>query len=99
MKLKKVSYDNSYICYSASLDNKITVSAGKSQISILLFINGTVKSASREINLSYDDFTMSQRIQFFENVSKDIVNKYYQIEEMTKMNIEIYQQMEEGMFK
>ena len=40
---------------------------------------------------------MSQQIHFFENVSKDIVNKYYQIEEMTKMNIEIYQQIEEGM--
>ena len=97
LKLKEVGYDSSYICYSASLDNKITVSAGQSQISILFFVNSIVISASKDIILSYDDFTMSQQIHFFENVSKDIVNKYYQIEEMTKMNIEIYQQIEEGM--
>ena len=94
-----MSHDQSYISYSASLDNKITLSAGTAHISILLISNNIVKSASKEIILDYSDFTMAKEIQFFERVSKDIMNKYYQIEEMTKMNIEIYQQIEEGMYK
>ena len=99
LKLVKVGEDRNYASYSASLDNKVTVSAGKAKLSILLIANNIVHSKSVEMYLNYSEFTMAKQIQFFENVSKDIVNKYYQMEEMTKMNIEIYQQIEEGLLK
>ena len=82
-----------------SLTNSIAVATGKSQISIMIIENQVVKSQSAELNLVYDNFTLAQRIQLFDAVSKDSARKYYQIEQMTQMNIDICQQIEEGMFK
>jgi hypothetical protein len=42
---------------------------------------------------------MAQQIKLTDGISKDIAKKYHQIYEMTQMNIDIYQSIEEGIFK
>ncbi len=100
LKLNKVAEDRTYASFSVSLDNKITVSMGECQISILLIENHVAKNSQViNLNLTYDNFTLSQRIQWFDSISKDVAKKLYQIEQMTQMNIDIYQQIEEEIFK
>ena len=99
LKLKQTSMDKTYISFSTSLDNKIVVKNGQSELSVLFFNNDLFKSQTISLNLAYDNFSIAKQIYLIELLSKDIVKKHYQIEEMTKMNIDIYQQLEEGMRK
>lgn len=99
LKLKQTSMDKTYISFSASLDNKIVVKNGQSELSILFFNNDLFKSQKINLNLAYDNFSIAKQIYLIELLSKNIEKKYYQIEEMTKMNIDIYQQIEEGINK
>lgn len=87
----------SHNVYSVSLQNIISTNAGKVQLTLLFILdNGTITTASADnILLSYNNFNIAQAMQLIENLSEDIANKYFLIEEMTKLNIEMYQSIEE----
>lgn len=99
VKLKQTGGDRIYNTFSASLDNSITLKHGKSKLSVLLIEDDILHSQSCELYLNYDNFTMAQQIKLIDGISKDIAKKYHQIYEMTQMNIDIYQSIEEGIFK
>ena len=99
VKLKQTGGDRIYNTFAASLDNSITLKHGKSKLSILLIEDNILHSQSCEIYLDYDNFTMAQQIKLIDDITKDIAKKYHQIYEMTQMNIDIYQSIEEGIFK
>ena len=97
--LKQTGGDRIYNTFAASLDNSITLKHGKSKLSILLIEDNILHSQSCEIYLDYDNFTMAQQIKLIDDITKDITKKYHQIYEMPQMNIDIYQSIEEGIFK
>lgn len=99
VKLQQTGGDRIYNTFVASLDNSIILKHGKSKISILLIEDNILHSQSCELYLDYDNFTMAQQIKLIDGISKDIAKKYHQIYEMTQMNIDIYQSIEEGVFK
>lgn len=99
LKLELKSKDSNYNLYSVSLCNTITVTEGKSSLVVLLIDSKIMHSASVEIVLNYDNYTLGQKVYLIDELSRDIVKKYQQVEQMTKMNIDIYQSIEEGAFK
>ena len=99
LKLELKSKDSNYNLYSVSLCNTITVAEGKSSLVVLLIDSKIMHSASVEIVLNYDNYTLGQKVYLIDELSRDIVKKYQQVEQMTKMNIDIYQSIEEGAFK
>ena len=99
LKLELKNKDSNYNLYSVSLCNTITITEGISSLVVLLIDSKIMHSASVDIILNYDNFTLGQKIYLIDELSKDIVRKYQQVEQMTKMNIDIYQSIEEGAFK
>ncbi len=68
-------------------------------LSILLIENNIVRSKQCDMFLAYDNYEIAQQIKVLKEVSEDIAKKYQQIYEMTQMNIDICQSIEEGAFK
>lgn len=99
LKLKQSGADRIYNIYSVSLDNNIVLKHGKAILSVLLIEEQILHSRSCEIYLDYENFTAAQQIKLIQDISDDIAKKYRQIFEMTQMNIDIYQSIEEGVFK
>lgn len=99
LKLELKNKDSNYNLYSVSLHNTVTIAEGISSLVVLLIDSKIMHSASVNIVLNYDNFTLGQKIYLIDELSKDIVRKYQQVEQMTKMNIDIYQSIEEGAFK
>lgn len=99
LKLKQSGADRIYNIYSVSLDNNIVLKHGKAILSVLLIEEQILHSRSCEIYLDYENFTVAQQIKLIQDISDDIAKKYRQIFEMTQMNIDIYQSIEEGVFK
>ena len=99
LKLELKNKDSNNNLYSGSLCNTITITEGISSLVVLLIDSKIMYSASVDIILNYDNFTLGQKIYLIDELSKDIVRKYQQVEQMTKMNIDIYQSIEEGAFK
>ena len=95
-KLTKENFDRYYNIYSVSLANTICVEAGESTITLLLIGKDSIKSAKESnINISYNNFTIGRQIQFIEEFTKEIRRACSQVEEMTRMNIQIHQEIEE----
>ena len=97
LKLQQIGGDRIYNIYSVSLDNAIVVNNGKAVLSVLLMGNKIVNSQSIELILEYDNLKTAQQIQLIEELSKDIAKKYHQIQEMTKINIDICKDIEGGL--
>lgn len=96
LKLTKGSLDRYYNIYSVSLANTVCVETGESTITLLLISKNAVKTAKESnIYITYDNFTVGKQIQLIEDFTREIRNSCYQIEEMTKMNIQIHQEIEE----
>ena len=96
LKLTKGSLARYYNIYSVSLANTVCVEAGESTITLLLISKNTVKTAKESnIYITYDNFTVSRQIQFMEDFTKEIRKSCHQVEEMTKMNIQIHLEIEE----
>lgn len=96
LKLTKGSLDRYYNIYSVSLANTVCVEAGESTITLLLISKNAVKTAKESnIYITYDNFTTGRQIQFMEEFTKEIRRACAQVEEMTRMNIQIHQEIEE----
>lgn len=96
LKLTQISTDRNYIIYSVSLENSIAVKEGLSAMTLMLLERNLFKSVSSSIILKYDNFILGKQINIIENLSKQVMLMYTKIEELTKMNIEIYKEIEEA---
>lgn len=99
LKLAYQGMEANYNLYSVSLTNTITISAGAAALVVMLIDSRIMHSSSVNIVLNYDNFTLGQQIYLIDALSRDIIKKHKQVEEMTKLNISIYQSIEEGAFK
>ncbi len=94
LKMTKTQSGHAYNIYSVSLDNAIKVIDGKSSIIVLILTNDFMRSGASEISLSYQSFKEGIKLNLIENFSHYLSTVYNQIQELTKMNIDIYKSIE-----
>ncbi len=97
LKLTKSGMDKNYIIYSVSIDSGFSAKNGYIDMSILTLENDIIKTSPKtQISLNFDNFMIAKRISILDEVSRNLASTYQKIEELTKMNIEIYQNIEEA---
>lgn len=97
LKLTKCGMDKNYIIYSVSIDSGFSAKNGYIDISVLTLENDIIKTSPKtQISLNFDNFMIAKRTSLLDEVSRNLASTYQKIEELTKMNIEIYQNIEEA---
>ena len=97
LKLTKNGMDKNYIIYSVSIDSDISAKNGYIDMSVLTLEDDIIKTSPKtQISLNFDNFMIAKRTAILDEVSRNLASTYQKIEELTKMNIEIYQNIEEA---
>lgn len=98
IKLVSTSSDSKfYYCYKFSDSQPISHQSGK----LTLFLFGvyedksTIISDEFNINLNVENFNITSQLYALSQISSEIANYYNKIEQLTKMNIELYRDMQE----
>lgn len=92
----KVKHEDKYDVYQIRLDNSIFTNKGWSNLSFLILDNDRyLASPGQEIYLVYDNFSAANTLYLKEQLSKEVASICKKIEEMTKMNIQIYKDIKE----
>lgn len=92
----KIKQEQNYDTYQVSLENFISTEKGSSKISFLIIRDRIVTSSiSTDILLAYDDFSAANKLYLMNELSEEISLMCKRIEEMTKMNIQLYHDMRE----
>ena len=100
IKLAAVGADNNYNIFSVALANSILVMAGPSVISLLLITDDTFTfSNSQFLLLDFEKYNIAHQISLIEDLSKNLITTYKKIEQLTNINIDIYENIEEVMNK
>ena len=100
IKLSLMSKDNNYFMYMVAPDASISVENGRSVISLIgIADNSFVFSNSYPISLNFDNYQLGNQLYLIEDLSKNLILTYKQIEELTKINIEIYQEIQKEVSK
>ena len=94
LKLAQIQTGHAYNIYSVSLDNVISVTDGLSSIIVMVINNDIMRSAASEIILNYENFQNGIELSSLEKFSYSLAETYTKIQELTKMNIEIYETIE-----
>lgn len=89
------STDRSYNIYSVSLKNSIIVKEGVTSLVLMILTNDIFKTSAVEIKIGYENFKIAQKANMLDELSRNLSLTYKKIEELTKMNIEIYKNIEE----
>ena len=97
LKLAKSGMDKNYIIYSVSIDSGLSAKNGYIDMSVLTLENDIIKTSPKiQISLNFDNFMIAKRTSILDEISRNLASTYQKIEELTKMNIEIYQNIEEA---
>ena len=97
LKLTKSGMDKNYIIYSVSIDSGLSAKNGYIDMSVLTLENDIIKTSPKiQISLNFDNFMIAKRTSILDEISRNLASTYQKIEELTKMNIEIYQNIEEA---
>ena len=99
LKMTKTQNGHAYNIYSVSLENSISVIGGLSSIIVIVITNDIMRSAAAEIILNYENFEKGIELNSLEKFSYQLAETYNKIQELTKMNIEIYETIEEAIKK
>lgn len=100
IKLSQTQVDKNYNIFSVALSNSIAIAEGQLTIAILGIDNSKIFSSEAvSLHLSFENYNIGHQIQMIDQLSKEVILAYRKIEELTKMNIEIYEAIEQEVFK
>lgn len=100
IKLSQTQVDKNYNIFSVALSNSIAIVEGQLTIAILGMDNSKIFSSEAvSLHLSFENYNIGHQIQMIDQLSKEVILAYRKIEELTKMNIEIYEAIEQEVFK
>ena len=86
--------DNNYIIYTVAPEASILIENGKCDIIIIgISENNLIFSNSQNLSLSFDNFQLGSQLCLIDELSRNVMTAYTQIEELTKMNIDLYQEI------
>lgn len=91
--MKTSIQDKNYDIYNVKLTN-ISFSNGLTQLSLVNFDTNEY-SQSESVNLIFDEFNYLANAKMLADIATDLSAKYEQINEMTKLNIDIYKNIKE----
>lgn len=97
VKLELREIATNYRIFSVPLDRSINLENGISTIRLICLDDTEVSISKNDltINISVDNYNLGNQLSVIEDLSKDITRKYQKIMELTQMNINIYQDMQE----
>lgn len=98
LKLTQRGSDQSYNVFGVSVEQTIAADAGDCSIALINVEDDFIFSNPQKISLDFDDYKIGNQLYLIEELSKNVILTYKQIEELTKMNIEIYQSIKGGDF-
>jgi hypothetical protein len=100
LKLVPVDSDKNYYIYAVAPEASLSIEDHNCIIAIIgILENNFVFSNSQLISLSFDNFQIGSKLCLIDELSKNVIVTYKQIEELTKMNIELYQEIKKEAHK
>lgn len=97
LRLSHFKNDKVYNVYAVDISNTISLKAGAASIALLILSNNIEISDSQEMLLDFSNFNIGKQISLVEGFNRNLIAMYEKIEKMTKMNIELYQDIEEAL--
>ena len=97
LRLSHFKNDKVYNVYAVDISNTISLKAGATSIALLILSNNIEVSESQEMLLDFSNFNIGKQISLVEGFNRNLIAMYEKIEKMTKMNIELYQDIEEAL--
>lgn len=97
LRLSHFKNDKVYNVYAVDISNTISLKAGAASIALLILSNNIEVSDSQEMLLDFSNFNIGKQISLVEGFNRNLIAMYEKIEKMTKMNIELYQDIEEAL--
>lgn len=97
LRLSQYKNDKVYNVYAVDVSNTISLRAGAASIALLILSNNIEVSDSQEMLLDFSNFNIGKQISLVEGFNRNLITMYEKIEKMTKMNIELYQDIEEAL--
>ena len=97
LKLSKSdSNDKHYNIYKVSLDNFIACENGNMQLSIIFIENNLPYTSNNiQLNLNCDNMKSIAQLYYIDSLTMEVINKYKKIIQLTEMNINIYNDIQE----
>lgn len=97
LRLSRFKNDKVYNVYAVDISNTISLKAGAASIALLILSNNIEVSDSQEMLLDFSNFNIGKQISLVEGFNRNLIAMYEKVEKMTKMNIELYQDIEEAL--
>lgn len=97
LRLSHNKSDKIYNIYSVDASNTVRFQNGQFSIALLILSNNIEVSDAHLILLDFSNFQIGKQISLIEGMTKSLIATYEKIERMTKMNIELYQDIEEAL--
>lgn len=97
LRLSHNKSDKIYNIYSVDASNTVRFQNGQFSIALLVLSNNIEVSDAHLILLDFSNFQIGKQISLIEGMTKSLIATYEKIERMTKMNIELYQDIEEAL--
>ena len=97
LKLSHSKADKVYNIYNVDLQNFISIAAGNCAIALLVLSNNIEVSTSENMILDFSNFSLGQHANLVEGLSQNLVAMYQKVEKLTKMNIQLYKDIEEAL--
>ena len=89
-------FNKNFNILKASLDNVIMAPEGESQITLFYFENDVLVSTnSLPINIGYENFEQCGKMYFLNQLSEEIAVAYNKIQQLTELNIQLYEDIRE----
>lgn len=98
LKLTQRGSEKNYNIFYVPIEQTISINKGNCSIALIDVESDFILSTFQTISLNFDDYKIGNQLYLIEELSKNIILTYKQIEELTKMNIEIYQNIKGGDF-
>lgn len=100
LKLIPINSDNNYYIYKVAPEASLSIEENLCTIAVIgILENNFIFSNSQTIILSFDNFQLGSKLYLIDELSKNMVLTYKQIEELTKMNVELYQEIKKEAHK
>ena len=96
LRLSHIKRDKVYDVYAVDVSNTISLAAGDVSIALLVLSNNIEVSNAENLLLDFTNFKLGNQISLIEGLSKNLALTYEKIERLTKMNIQLYKDIEEA---
>ncbi len=97
LRLSHYKSDKVYNIYAVDASNTIRFQNGQFSIALLVLSNNIDVSDAHLILLDFSNFQIGKQVSLIEGMTRNLTSMYEKVERMTKMNIELYQDIEEAL--